>query len=315
MSPTDSTVAKSQMDPQVAKNQIESPVVKSQIEVPISKLIPQPIWDAHCHLSDLRIFDDRALVLKQAINQGWGGFFLGGYEPAEWSRQLQLKREFALEGVEVRTSFGLHPWWVSETSEVKLEEAFGDLETQIALGDAVGETGLDFQPRFDDHMKAAQTLYFERTLELRDQSSKIYQREFPLVLHVVRAHPEALKILNSVNLGTIPGLVHSFSGDWGAARKYLDLGFLISISGAFLRPGGDRLVETIQKVPLDRLTLETDSPDQPPDNFHSQILPGKNDPSSILLLAAAIAEVRGETSQKILEASADNVIKLFARGS
>ncbi|MBX9767826.1 MAG: TatD family hydrolase [Bdellovibrionales bacterium] len=274
----------------------------------------KPIWDSHCHLSDLRIFEKRDQILKALQKEGLGGFFLGGYDPEDWSRQIVLKREFTALGAEVKTSFGLHPWWVSQASSEKIEEAFDLLEVQIGLADALGETGLDFQPRFSDAMKELQTQVFERSLFIRHKSAQAYQRDFPLVLHVVRAHPEVLAILSSAKLGSVPGLVHSYSGDWRSAQKYLDLGFLISISGAFLRSGGERLRETIQKVPLDQLAVESDSPDQMPTGFQSKLSPGLNDPSSLLKLARAIADVRSESSEKILEASTNNVIKLFARG-
>lgn len=271
-------------------------------------------WDAHCHLSDLRVFEKRDQLRSELEKQGICGFFLGGYDPQDWSRQITLKREFTQAGAEVRTSFGLHPWWVSGASPSQIEEAFDCLEVQISMADALGETGLDFQPKFSESMKELQIQAFERSLFLRQKSSKDYQREFPLVLHVVRAHPEVLAILGSAQLGSAPGLVHSFSGDWRSAQKYLDLGFFISISGSYLRNGGERLKETVQKVPLDCLTLESDSPDQMPQGFQSAIAPGLNDPSSLLRLAAAVAEVRSESSEKILEASTNNVIKLFARG-
>ena len=272
------------------------------------------IWDAHCHLSDARVFSQRANILREAKAAGFGGFCLGGYEPSEWDRQKILKAECRPTGIEVRTSFGLHPWWLSQAPLAEVEAAWLKLVDELPDADALGETGLDFHPRFSAEMRERQREYFVRSLQLRAAVGAHRKGELPLVLHVVRAHSEVLAILKTHGSDRYFGLVHSFSGDWTIAGKYLDLGFLVSISGSFLRGGGHSLRETVQKLPLSALVLETDSPDQKPPGFESHSAPGWNDPTSIFRLADAVAEVRGESSQKILEVCSDNVIKLFPRG-
>ena len=108
------------------------------------------MWiDAHCHLSDERVFSNIAQVLHDCEEVGITRFILGGVEPLEWKRQVDLDARFPGKFFKV---FGLHPWWVDglvqrlveENDRQKaIQEGLDELERQHTGVIAFGEAGLD----------------------------------------------------------------------------------------------------------------------------------------------------------------------------
>jgi TatD DNase family protein len=230
-------------------------------------------------------------------------------DPEDWQRQLELKRRHPRE---ILTSFGLHPWWVAKATREQFEQEFLELKRLIDQADGLGETGLDYGPRLEKSMgpdhRENQQHAFRRQLELAATK--------PLVLHIVRAHSDAISTLAEFGPFSREGIVHSFSGTKENARKYLDLGLSLSISGGITRKGFESLKKAVAYIPLDRLLVETDSPDQPlygrPLHGHpsgDQIL---NEPSSLIEIARVIAEYReNESAESVLRTSATNVARIF----
>jgi TatD DNase family protein len=267
--------------------------------------------DAHCHLADPRFAEKLDEVLARSREAGIGAWVQGGVDPADWDRQLEIQKR---NPGQIYTSFGLHPWWVARAAREQFDRALAQLAVRLKEADGLGELGLDYGPKLEalgssDH--AWQMEAFERQLELLSATPK------PLVLHIVRAHEDALKILSQhakAGVFSSGGLVHSFSGPREIAQKYLDLGLSLSISGGIARKGFETLKRAVSYIPLDRLLVETDSPDQPLDGA-----PELNEPTSLIKIARAIADLRsklrtkvgGESAERILEQSARNITRIF----
>jgi TatD DNase family protein len=243
--------------------------------------------DAHCHLADPRLDGRREEVLERALRAGVDGFVFSGVDPEDWARQRQIaaawhpRARFALGG-------GLHPWFVARSSADVLERAWAELQAWVeAEGGAgphsIGETGLDWSPRCAPESREAQAHWFRAHIRLARQA------RLPLVLHVVRAHPEALRLLGEEVSQGGPllqgGLVHAFyvssrqsSEIDRIIRGYLDLGFCLSLGGA-MSPAPDRqgkgfekFKQAVLKIPGERLLVESDAPDQKPHGFTGDFL-------------------------------------------
>ncbi len=247
--------------------------------------------DCHCHLSDLRVFADVDLILQESKNEKIELFFISGYEPVEWQRQKELKTKYPKQ---ILSSYGLHPWYVIQTSVEVLMSDFAQLESEIEAADAIGELGLDYLKRWPKDSYAKQELFFRKQIELRSK---------PLVLHIVRAHSQAISILKDYS---VCGLLHSFSGDWASAKQYLDMGLYLSFSPAILK--SRKMDETIKNLPMDSLLIESDSPDQAPPDWPFQT----NLPKSIYLVADKISQIKKEPVEKLLAQSAQNLKSLLA---
>lgn len=257
--------------------------------------------DAHCHLADPR-FDGIDDVMERSLKAGVSRWIQGGVDPQDWDRQLELRRRF---GGGVLPVFGLHPWWVIEHFlDIEIETAFERLESQLHLAVALGELGLDFGPRSKGpEDRERQTQVFREQLKLADRFSK------PIVLHIVRAHEEAIKVLQEhrvgPGVGSNRGIVHSFSGDESAAAAYVQLGLGLSISGAVTKKGYTALKKAVKTIPGECLVIETDAPDQAPEA--SKL----NEPSSLIRVAQAVGAIRDESAETILKRSTENLERIF----
>lgn len=257
-----------------------------------------PGWiDAHLHLADPRVKDPISIA-EEARRHGIEFFLQGGYSPEDWRLQLLLRD--LIPGL--LPVFGLHPVWVAEKSAIELEEALDLLAAQIQNAVAVGEMGLDYRPKFlqDEDSRTKQIDYFEKQLEL----AQIVQK--PIVLHLVRAQSDALRIFDFFGQG-LRGIVHGFTGSAPEASAWLERGLFISIGGVVCRPDKPRLVQAVQEIPLDQLLIETDSPDQPPPGY----LPGENQPKSLIQVAERLAEIKKVSAAVILDKSRENLEKLL----
>lgn len=103
--------------------------------------------------------------------------------------------------------------------------------------------------------------------------------------------------------------MHCFSEDWTAAKQALDLGFYISLSGIVTFKNAQQVHEVAQKVPLDRLLIETDSPYLAPVPYRGKT----NEPAWVLHVAECIAQLKGVSAAAIAEASTQNFYRLFAK--
>jgi TatD DNase family protein len=162
---------------------------------------------------------------------------------------------------------------------------------------AIGECGLDF---FIEGLDAdTQRTYFRAQLEIA--------RDFalPVVVHARRALEEVTATLRKV--GGLTGVVHSFSGSPEQARQLFDLGFHLGLGGPVTYERARRLHAVVRSMPLERLLLETDAPDQPVAGHQGQ----RNEPCRLVQVAEAIAGLRGEPVEAIAAATTANACRLF----
>lgn len=275
--------------------------------------------DAHLHLTDPRIEADLPSLLNEAAAAGIAHFVFGGIEPEEWRRQTALAGAYPGR---CTPAFGLHPWWVADPGNAdRIAPALGllaaELDREPRACRAIGETGLDFHPRFSAETHARQERVFRGHLRFA------LRREMPLVLHIVRAHDRAVEILREEQrdaaIGAGPsfyrGIVHSFSEGPAVAQAYLDLGLVPSISASVITRGRgsafEKLRQTMVTLSATAFVLETDSPDQPPAGES-----GLNVPANLVRVAEAVARIRegnhpGETAAKLLDESAKTVRRIF----
>jgi TatD DNase family protein len=164
---------------------------------------------------------------------------------------------------------------------------------------AVGETGLDFH--YDLSPRDVQEACFRRSIRLARAVEK------PLVIHVREAEEVCVAVLREEGLPAAGGVIHCFTGDARAARAYLDLGLHVSVSGIITFKTAGAIREAVTLVPDDRLLVETDSPFLAPIPYRGQ----RNEPAHVRLVAEKVAEVRGQSLQRVAALTAGNTRRLF----
>jgi TatD DNase family protein len=257
--------------------------------------------DAHSHIADPRLDS-----VDEAVRRSWLGaarkmgialHLQGGVGPEDWERQLTLGKLFP----EILPVFGLHPYWVADHSDAECEEALDQLAKSLSPCLAIGEMGLDLRPHIAGQSHDRQIGCFEAQLQLANAIGK------PIVLHVVRAFDEVLRIFDMWGVPGRGGFVHSFNGSIKEANEYLRLGLLLSVGGPVARNDNQRLHQAVKEIPLEQLLLETDSPDQPGDQYQNQL----NPPESLFLVAKAVASIKGLPPEEILDITSRNLRKLL----
>lgn len=253
--------------------------------------------DTHCHL-DLEAFDaDRDEAVERAVRAGVTGMLVPAVRPRTWAALGQLAARHRAAGM--RCAFGIHPQVVPELAD---DELAGDLADRIAraveehAGIAVGECGLDGgtvdAPRqeaiFRAHLRAARSL------------------RLPVVIHVLRAHDAAPRILREE--GPVAGVLHSYSGGAELVPVYRDLGLAFSFAGPVSYPNARRPVEAARAVPAELLLVETDAPDQAPEGHRG----GRSEPAFLPAVIAGLAAARGVSPSEIAASTTANARRLFA---
>jgi TatD DNase family protein len=192
---------------------------------------------------------------------------------------------------------GMHPHDAKDVSEQdfeRLERLAADPKVV-----AVGETGLDFY--YDHSPRDLQVKVFTRFIHM----ARVL--ELPLIVHDRDAHREIAELLKSEGGGNLRGVIHCFTGDYPAAREFLDLGFYLSFSGIVTFKNAEALREAARKLPLERLLVETDSPYLAPVPHRGK----RNEPAFVLHVAETIARVKGLPLQEITQATSRNAGALF----
>lgn len=264
-------------------------------------------FDAHTHTNFIAYKDDRAEVMKRAGDAGVGMNIVG--------TQLDTSRsavDLARQYDHAWASIGLHPVHTARSYHDTKELGEGgeeftsrgeifDTAAYEVLGQdpkviAIGECGLDYY-RVEETTKDVQSKAFIEQIELANRLDK------PLMLHIRNAYDDALEILKAH--AKVKGDVHFFAGDWGVAKKFLDFGFTLSFTGV-LTFAGD-YDEVVRNAPLDMILSETDAPYITPTPHRGK----RNEPAHIPLIVQRIAEIRGETREKVAETLLQNAVRVF----
>jgi TatD DNase family protein len=252
--------------------------------------------DSHAHL-DLEDFPgDVEGVVERALAAGVGRIVAVGLwrGPGDFGNALSLARSrpevFA-------ATVGIHPHECARVPEADWEES-ARLAADPAVV-AVGETGLDYH--YDLSPRDVQRDSFRRSIGIARTVGK------PLVVHVREADPDCAAILREEGLPGAGGVIHCFTGDWAAARTYLDLGLHISVAGIVTFKTAEAIRDAVRRVPRDRLLVETDSPFLAPVPFRGT----RNEPAHVVHVASRVAELWGATPDEVAAATTANVVRLF----
>ena len=248
--------------------------------------------DTHCHL-DFSLFDgNREEVLLAAKGNGVEVVVVPGVDSRCWGRLLSVCQK----NPSLYPALGLHPCFIEKHGKEDLFQLEGLLKEAEAV--AVGEIGLDFWP--DSLLHDKQVEYFESQLELADDYN------LPILLHVRKAHDQVLKRLRRFRLKQ-GGIVHAFSGSHQQATQYIELGFKLGVGGALTYVRATRLRDTVARLPLSSLVLETDAPDMPLAGLQGM----SNSPENLPLVFEVLASLRVESRSELMRGLWNNSVKVL----
>ncbi|WP_258406110.1 TatD family hydrolase [Shewanella aegiceratis] len=203
------------------------------------------VIDSHVHL-DFGEFDaERELLVERLKASGLKDAVIPGVSASQWPKLQAVASRYGFH-----YSLGVHPWYCTadwrqdiENLSKLLDERGGDPKLV-----AIGECGLDALHKASWE---AQLPCFEAQLQLAQQ------HDLPVILHGVKAHNEVLALLKRYPL-TRGGVIHGFYGSMQLAQRYVDAGYYLGIGHLLLEEKAKKLQETLVKLPLEHLVIETD---------------------------------------------------------
>ncbi|MDI6605316.1 MAG: TatD family hydrolase [Thermoanaerobacteraceae bacterium] len=247
--------------------------------------------DSHAHLEDEKFNDDREEIIKRCqkeltflINVG------SNIDTSKKSIELSKKYDF------IYASVGIHPQYSQhEINKINMIEEFAKNKKVVAIG----EIGLDYH--YEEPAKEFQKQVFTEHIRL---AKKL---KLPVIIHDREAHKDVLEIIKKEWDKELKGVFHSYSGSVEMAFQCIEMNFYISLAGPVTFKNARKTVEVAEKIPIDKLLIETDSP-----YLTSEPLRGKrNDPTNVKYVAKKIAEIRNKNFEEISEKTAENARRLF----
>lgn len=251
-----------------------------------------PFVDSHCHINFPELAANMDDVLAQMRDNEVISALCVSVNLADFPQILALAERYP----HIYASVGVHP------DHEGVEEP--DVARLVGLAQhpkvvAIGETGLDYfrlkgdlewqRARFRTHIRASR------------ESGK------PLIIHTREAAADTLRIMAEENAAEASGVMHCFTETWEVAEAALAMGFYISFSGIVTFKNAKQLKEVAQRVPLERILIETDAPYLAPVPHRGKL----NQPAYVKHVAEEIAMLRGISLDEVGRSTTENFKRLF----
>jgi TatD DNase family protein len=270
------------------------------------------LTDTHCHL-DFNKFDaDRQDVIARAKTSGLVRMLVPGLNHDSSREVIRLAE--SEDGI--YAAVGFHPTDLKEFSN----KAFTQIK-ELAKHPkvvAIGEIGLDYYWVKEEEKRKVQREVLEQQLTFAISANK------PVIIHMReekdawsgQASKDLLGILTEWRrdlveqkhpLAERPGVFHSFNGNLEMARKAIDLGFYIGVTGPVTYKNAEEKRKIIQQLPLEHLLIETDSPFLAPTPHRGK----RNEPAFVREIADKIAEIKSRNLEEVGILTTTNAARLF----
>lgn len=253
--------------------------------------------DSHCHLNCLKLNDGQTLqhAIDEALHAGVKSMLCVAIDWEKLDEVLAISQNYP----GIFASVGVHP-----TSIDGHQPNFDDLINKAKQHEkviAIGETGLDYyREPFD---KKAQHQKFSNHLNAAKELG------LPVIVHTRSAKEDTLAMIKAEASKEFSGVLHCFTEDYDMAKRAIDLNFYISFSGIVSFNKATNVHEAAKKIPLSRLLIETDSPYLAPTPYRGK----NNEPKYLPYVVKALAALRNEPEDLIIEATTENFFNLFKK--
>ena len=249
--------------------------------------------DTHTHLYLDAFDDDRSEVIEKAINEGIHHFYLPAIDSSYSNKMYELEKQYPEH---IRLMTGLHPTYVKENYLEELNHVSENLSRRDFIG--VGEIGID--------------LFWDKTFLKQQQESFNHQivlakkYDLPIVIHCRNAFDEVFDVLEDHKGSELHGVFHCFTGTYEHAKRAIDFNLKLGIGGVVTFKNG-KIDQFLNKIPLENIVLETDSPYLAPVPHRGK----RNESGYLTLVNQKVAEIHCMTQGQIARITTENAISVF----
>lgn len=260
--------------------------------------------DTHTHVNSEQLSPNADQIIAECLaKEIWMVNIGTDFQSSKQAIELAEKND---EGV--YASIGVHPTGLPDESFNF--ENFKELAKSSSKVVAIGETGLDYY-----RLKAE-----EDNTEIINQQKNTFRScirlanelDLALVVHLRsadrephKAYDDALEILKEEKARR--GVIHCYGGDVEHAQRFVELGFNLGITGIVTFKNALTLQNVVRMIPLEHLIIETDAPYLAPEPVRGSV----NTPSNVVHIAAKMAELRGDSVERISEETTINARRMY----
>ena len=248
-------------------------------------------FDSHAHLTEDCFAQDFDAIVENMQAASVTGMMEIGYDLPSSEKAVQLANRFDW----VHAAVGSHPDDAEQVDEARIN-VYRELCKDPRVK-AIGEIGLDYH--YEEPGREIQQRAFRMQLALAQELS------MPVVIHERKAHEDGLRML--AEFPDVKGVFHCFSGSYEMAKELVKHGWYIGFTGVVTFKNAHKAVEVAEKIPLDRILIETDCPYMAPEPYRGR----RCDPSLVPYVAKKIAQLRGISEEEVARATTENAKRCF----
>ena len=255
------------------------------------------IFETHAHYDDEQFDSGREALLASLPDCGIKRVVNIGASIASTRNSIELAEKYDY----IYAAVGVHP---SEISELN-EERFAWLRelTKLEKVVAVGEIGLDYYWDKEPEVQELQRYWFKRQMDLAREEG------LPIVVHSRDAAEDTLRVMKEAHAEEIPGVIHCYSYSPEMAVEFVKMDYYIGVGGVVTFKNAKKLKETVEKIPLERILLETDCPYMAPEPHRGK----RNDSTYIPYIVEKIAELKQVTPEEVEQITWQNAMNFYRK--
>lgn len=249
------------------------------------------IFDTHSHYDDKRFEGCAEELIRGLFEENLSGIVHAATDPASAAFGLEMSKKFP----RFYTSVGIHPEYAEDFSAHDVDALRGIAKSSEKVV-AIGEIGLDYH--YEGFDRGRQTELFRAQIELAKEL------DLPVIVHCRDATADCMEILRELRPR---GVMHCFSGSWETAKEVLNLGMYLGFTGVLTFKNAKKPREVVEKMPLERLLLETDCPYMAPEPHRGE----RCHSGLIRFTAQTAAETRGLSYEELVTATERNAEEMY----
>ena len=252
------------------------------------------LFDTHCHLNHEDLFNRLDEVLESAKKVGVEKILVVGWDKKSSLKAIELAEQYDF----IYAAIGFHPTELDGVTEEDFNELMSNIDNPKVV--AVGEIGLDYHWVKDPQERENQKKWFIKQINFANLHKK------PISVHNREAFEDCLNILKE-HKPEYSGVMHCYSGSVELLSEVLKLNMYIGLDGPLTFTNAKTPKEVCEKVPLDRLLLETDAPYLAPHPLRGTV----NEPKNISLVLDEVTRIKELSKKHISDVIFENSCRLF----
>lgn len=247
-------------------------------------------FNTHTHLNSKELYSQRDIFIKHALDNNVDYIVVAGYDLPSSKYAVEIAQEYPF----IYATVGISPNDCLETTDADLNEIEALLQNPCVV--ALGEIGLDYY--WEDVPHDKQKDIFQKQIDIAKKHDK------PIVIHARDAYEDTYRILKQA---AHRGIMHCYSGSVEMAKRYIEIGFEISLAGPVTFKNARVPKDVAATINLENLLIETDCPYLTPHPFRGKL----NEPANVVYIAQEIAKLKNMEIENVASKTTFNAKKIF----